>query len=225
MKQNTAERFLILIQHPEKSRFLVSDQVKNVGLIGAILLDLSLEGTINIEAGKLILKSTETKLSLVHKKVLKQFEKSTKTRKIKTWISRLLKYSTRYQKEILLALERKGYVKIEQRKFLFFNYYKTRLTNTTVREQIINEVRDVIFYAKQIDHDKSMIIGLINACKMYKVIGRDRRELKICKTKLREMIIQANLIFQGVDKVIKEMDAAILAAVVASTVAATSTSN
>lgn len=42
---------------------------------------------------------------------------------------------------------------------------------------------------------------------------------------MREMIIQANLIFQGVDKVIKEMDAAILAAVVASTVAATSTSN
>ena len=126
-------------------------------LIGVILLDLSLEGTINIEAGKLILKSTETKLSLVHKKVLKQFEKSTKTRKIKTWISRLLKYSTRYQKEILLALERKGYVKIEQRKFLFFNYYKTRLTNTTVREQIINEVRDVIMSLMGKDAPRNVI--------------------------------------------------------------------
>ena len=52
MKQNTAERFLILIQHPEKSRFLVSDQVKNVGLIGAILLDLSFEDTINIETDR-----------------------------------------------------------------------------------------------------------------------------------------------------------------------------
>lgn len=224
MENNTTERFLILIQHPEKPGFVVSGQERSIGLIGSILLDLSYEGSINIESGKLLIKSTETELSAVHKKVLELIEKSAKTRKIKTWIAKLSRHSRKYQKEILLELETKGYLKIEPKRFLFFKYYKTRLINSQAREQIIDEIRDVIFYDKKTAKDKSMILGLIEACRMYKVICRDKSELKICKKKLKE-IIQSDSISRDVDKVIKEMQAAIIGAVLASAISASASSN
>ncbi len=38
MKLSTAEKFLILIQHPIKSRSIVSELAKNAGFIGSLLL-------------------------------------------------------------------------------------------------------------------------------------------------------------------------------------------
>ncbi|MFO7934186.1 MAG: hypothetical protein R6U78_08890 [Bacteroidales bacterium] len=52
---NTAERFLVSIQHPERSRFLLPGHVRSAGLVGSVLLDLSNEKNIGIEHGKLVL--------------------------------------------------------------------------------------------------------------------------------------------------------------------------
>ena len=224
MIQNTAKRFLILIQHPEKSTFLVSDQIRKVGLIGSILLDLSINKNIDIVTGKLKVNSTESNLPKTHKQILEQISNSRKTKKIKTWISRFSRQSGKYQKEILDALEAQGLIKIEHKKFLFFKYYKTRLINNKLREEIISEIRDIVFNEKQIDNEKAAILGLIEACKLHKVICMDKKEIRICKSKLKD-IIKSNSISQGVDKVIKEMQAAIIAVVVSSTVAATVASN
>ncbi len=59
------------------------------------------------------------------------------------------------------------------------------------------------------------MLGLIEACKMHKIIAKDKSEIKICKRKLAELI-KSDSIAQGVDKVIKEMQAVIIGAVVAS---------
>jgi Golgi phosphoprotein 3 len=224
MKENTAEKFFILIQHPDKSRFIVSEQTKNAGLIGSILLDLANAKNLEIESGKLIVKSTNTDLSQTHKTILEQIEKSTRIRKIKTWISKFSRKSRKYQKEILLGLDNKGIIKIDHRSFLGIKYYKTQLTNSAIRESIINEIRDIIFKDSKISEENSLIIGLVEACKMHKIIANDKSEIRICKRKLAE-IIKSDSIAQGVDKVIKEMQAAIIGAVVASTVAATASSN
>ena len=52
--------------------------------------------------------------------------------------------------------------------------------------------------------DNALILGLIEACKIHKIIAKDRSEIKICKRKLAD-IIKSDAIAQGVDKVIKEM--------------------
>jgi hypothetical protein len=59
---------------------------------------------------------------------------------------------------------------------------------------------------------------------MYRIICRDKKERKICKTRIKEWI-QSDAISQGVSKVIKEMQAAVIGAVVASSAAASSGSN
>jgi hypothetical protein len=224
MIHNTAEKFLILIQHPEKHRFVVSNQIKNVGLIGAILLDLADSNNVGIENGKLLFKSKDTDLSKTHTMILEQIEKSSRIRKIKTWITKFSRKSRKIQKEILLELESKGIIKIHQKSFLGIKYYKTQLIDSSIRDITINEIRDIIFKDSKISKENALILGLIEACKMHKIIAKDKSEIKICKRKLAD-IIKSDSIAQGVDKVIKEMQAAIIGAMVASTVAVTAGSN
>ena len=221
MIQTTSEKFLILIQNPEKSNCLISDQMRNVGLIGSILMDLVNEKSIDIENGKIKAKTTKTKLSISHKQILGLISQSKKSKKIKTWISKFSIRSRQYQKQIFKQLEKKRMIRIEYKKFLFFKYYKTRLIDRKIREQIIKEIRDVIFNNKLIDNDNAAILGLIQACKMHKLICNDKKEIKVCKLKLKE-IIKNDSISQGVDKVIKEMQAAIAVIITTSTVVTTS---
>ena len=224
MTENTAEKFLLLIQHPEKSRFILSDPYKKSGLVGSILLDLSYEGKIDVENGRLVLKKPDTDLSAIHKEVLDRIQKSSKDRKVKTWISRFSGKSARYQREILRNLEDKGIIRMEPKRFLFFKYYRTKLIKHKVRDQIIKEIRETLLYNKQVNDENSLILGLVEACNMYRIICRDKKERKICKTRIKEWI-QSDVISQGVGKVIKEMQAAVIGAVVASSAAASSGSN
>lgn len=224
MINNTAEKFLILIQHPDKHRLVVSDQVKNAGLIGSVLLDLANSNNLEIENGKLLVKSKNTDLSQTHKMILEQIEKSSRIRKIKTWITKFSRKSSKIQKEITIGLDSKRIIKIHHKSFLGIKYFKTELIDSVTRERMVNEIRDIIFNDTTVNNENSLILGLIEACKMHKVIAKDKSEIKICKKKLAE-IIKSDSISQGVDKVIKEMHAAIIGAIVASTVAATAGSN
>lgn len=221
---NTAEKFLTLIQHPQKSKFIVSEQIKNSGLIGAILLDLANDKNIEIENGKLIVKSKDTDLSQTHKTILELIEKSSRIRKIKTWISRFSKRIKKYQKNILIGLEINGIIKINHKQFLGIKYYRTQLIKNTDREQIINEIREIVFDNKEINKNNSLILGLIQACKLHKIVCKDKKEIKICKSKMKE-IIKSDLISQGVDKVIKEMQAAIVGTIAGATAGAVAASS
>ncbi len=60
MNLNTAEKFLLIAQHPVKGRFTISDVQINYGIIGALLLEMSLENRIAIEENILILKNEKS---------------------------------------------------------------------------------------------------------------------------------------------------------------------
>lgn len=151
-------------------------------------------------------------------------EKSSRIRKIKTWISKFSRRIRKYQKEILIGLENKEIIKINPKQFLGIKYYRTQLIKNTDRKQIINEIREIIFDNKEINKTNSLILGLIQACKLHKIVCKDKKEIKICKSKMRE-IIKSDLISQGVDKVIKEMQAAIVGAIAGATTGAVAASS
>lgn len=224
MIENTAEKFLLLIQHPQKSRFIISGHLKSTGMIGAILLDLANEKRIVIENGRLQVKSSTTELSEAHQAVLEQLNKAKKPRKVKAWIPKLSRKSRSYQKALLLALEDKKILKIEYKSFLGISYYRTRLIAKILRKQTIEQIRETILHDKRIDQTDAMIIGLVKACSMYRVICRDRHERKTCRKKVKALM-QSDEIVQGMDEVIRDMQVAIIGATVATSAATNAGSN
>lgn len=223
MKLTIAESFLVLIHHPEKARYIVDGNVRNAGLIGSIFLDLSLDENIITEDGYLIVKSFQTKLPGLYKKILDKMSNSPRKRKPKVWISRFSQRSNKPRRELLDSLEKKGIVDIEHKVFLVFPYIRSRLLKQDLRNQMISDLRDIIFKNKEIDPHSASLLGLIQACKMHKVVCNDKAELKQSRLKIKE-IIESDLITQGVSTVIQEMQAAMMAAIIASTAATTAAS-
>ena len=55
MKLNTIEKFLLIAQHPTKGRFVIQQMPLNYSVVGAILLELSIEKRLKIENKRLVL--------------------------------------------------------------------------------------------------------------------------------------------------------------------------
>lgn len=211
---NTSEKFLLLIQHPVKSRFLVSEPERRAGLIGSVILDLVYAHNLETDNKKLIVRTNKTELSDTHRLILQKIDDSKQIRKTRSWIEKLFRQSGNYQKRLLNDLENKKIIKIIPRQFLFIKYYRSRLVNTAVRDNLIEEIRDIIFKNKKADNENALILGLIEACNMYKIICRDRFEKKICKKELKELR-QTILFPPNLDLVIKGIQTAIREAIMA----------
>ncbi|HPS25328.1 MAG TPA: GPP34 family phosphoprotein [Bacteroidales bacterium] len=211
---NTSEKFLLLIQHPVKSRFLVSEPERRAGLIGSVLLDLVYAHNLETDNKKLIVRTNKTEVSEAHRLILQKIDESKQIRKTRSWIEKLFRQSGNYQKRLLNDLENKKIIKIIPRQFLFIKYYRSRLVNTAVRDNLIEEIRDIIFKNKKADNENALILGLIEACNMYKIICRDRFEKKICKKELKELR-QTILFPPNLDLVIKGIQTAIREAIMA----------
>ena len=154
---------------------------------------------LTIENGKLIVKSIDSDLSQAHQWVLQEIEKSPRIRKIKTWVARFSRKSGKIQKELLSEIENQVIIRINHKRFLGIKYYRTQLTNPEIRDKIIKEIYDIIFKESKISEENAMLIGLVEACKMHKIIAKDKSEIKVCKRKLAE-IMKSDAIAQGVDK-------------------------
>lgn len=224
MKLNTLTRFLLLAHHPEKGRFLISDAHINFGIIGAALLEMSLDEQIKIEDNKLILLKTGNSENTIITDISKEIKNSKKDRKVKNWITKLSRKSSKYKWEILADLEKSRLIRIEDKRFLgLIPYRKSYLIERNTRNELIDQLKKDALFGRDLNNDTILMLGLIEACKMHKIITSDKKELKKLKQKLKD-IIKENAIANTVDKTIKQVQGAIIGATVATTIATSGSS-
>jgi hypothetical protein len=216
MELNIAEKYLLIILHLEKSRYLVSDHMINPGLFGSMLADLAMEGKIEIRDKRIISKSDYTKISEAHNQILGKISKSKKAKRIKTWISNFTWNARKYRYMILHELAMKSMIKLENKRFIIFNYKNARIINQSVRQSILDDIKDTIQKKKTLNDEVASLMGIINACKLYKVITKDKSELKLIKPVIKEMVNQDS-ISREVQLVINEIQAASVTTTVAVT--------
>lgn len=224
MKLSIAETFLLIAQHPIKGRFLTSDIHINYGIIGAFLLEMSLEGKVEIENGKLIIKHSESTDHKIISELSITIANSKKPRKIRYWISKLARNSKKYKWIILSELADNNFIRIENKTFLgLIPYKRNYLIDNVSRDHLIQELKSKLLLRQELSNENLIIFGLIEACKMHKIITSDKNELKIIRKVLKQ-IIKESPIAETVDETIKQVQAAIIGAIVASTVVSSSAS-
>lgn len=220
MKLNTQESFMLMAQHPEKGRFVISDIQLQYGLIGAILLDLSINGSIRIENNVIIPVVKAEGTNKINDEVLQTIIDSPKHRKINAWISRLTRKSRSIKWETLGNLELRNFFRIEHHKFLgIIPYRKCYLINKYARQELLTQLRNIILFQKEASSENLVLLGLIEACQMHKQLAGDKQELKVIKEKMKQ-IIKESPIAAGVSETIKQVQVAVTTAVISSTIAA-----
>lgn len=226
MKLNTAEKFLLLAKHPEKFWYKISEIHLNYGIIGSILIDLSLKKSLEIKE-----KCFHVNTKFEYKdKEYPGFERisdfiinSKKSRKPKYWIQKFARKSRIYKWEFFNGLEKKRLVRIENRKFLFIPYRRCYLVDSRTRNKLIDHLRDSVLYKKKKSEEDMAILGMVEACKMHKIISRDRHEVKMIKKELKTLL-KDSPISQIVDDTIKQVQIAITIAIASSVAASTAAS-
>ncbi|MEO9873049.1 GOLPH3/VPS74 family protein [Ekhidna sp.] len=225
MELNTLQKFLLLAQHPKKGAFATSHIYISYGIIGAILLELALLDKISIEKEILIVKNDRGVDHSMFSEVLTKIKSSKKPRKVKHWIIKLARESRAYKWTILNELVDQRIVRIESKKFLGFIPYKRHyLIDKRIRTKLIDQVKKNIFSKEDLIEKDVIVLGLVEACKMHRIITTDRGELKRLKKELKE-IIKDSPIAETVDTTIKQVQATIMMAIIAASVTTTTTSN
>jgi hypothetical protein len=215
MKLSTAEKFLLIGHHPEKGRFLISGFQLEYGVIGAILLDMTLENMIITENERLIVKKGVMSNDQVHSEISSLIVNARKPQKIRYWITRLARRSGKYKWLILNELTSKRVIRIENKKFLgIIPYRKSYLMESYTRMNLIQELKSSTLYHKDLNNETVVILGMIEACKMHRIITSDKDELKILRKELKE-VIKESPIAGTVNETIKQVQAAIIGAVIA----------
>jgi len=225
MKLSTVEKFLILAHHPDKGRFIVNGTYLSFGVAGALLLEMSLENMISIQNNRLIYRSNGASNDELITELSAEIRQSEKARKIGTWLNKFARRSGKYRRTILQQLSDKNILRIESKKFLGLIPYKlSYFTNHSSRTELIHAARNCVLNNENLSNEIIVLLGLIEACRMHKILSADREELKKIRKNLKE-IIKSSPMAGVVAKTIKEVEAAVIASIIASTAASSAASH
>ena len=213
---NIVENFLLVALKPDKPGFLISPEALGAGTVGALFIELLLKKSIEIKDSKVYVKRVPNSTTNPVDELLYKIHHSKKPKKAKFWISKFAHAPGKFKWFFLDNMKRKRYVRIDKKKFIFIPYRRTSLINKREREHLISGLRETLFHPNEITMESGSLLGLIGACKLQKVLCKDRSELRDIKLKLKTLI-EREQISHDVDQVIKEMHAAVIAAVTAST--------
>jgi len=186
---------------------------------------MSLDNRIGIEEKRLILKNVKRDDNPIISEISTIIGKSEKHRKIKYWVDRLTRKSNIYKRSLQDGLERKGLVRIEHHKFLgLIPYRKCYIIDSKMRDSLIRLLRECILFHKELNNENTVLLGLIEACRMHKILSSDREELKTIRKELKA-IIKESPIAETVGETIKQVQIAIISSVAAATIATSAANN
>ncbi len=221
MKLSIAEKFLLLAQHPEKGWYITGDTQVVYGLIGALLMEMSLANRFRMESKKLILNTEEKSENAIFADIEMRIAKK-KPRKVKTWVSYLANKSRKYRIAIQNEMMSKRLIRVEQKKFLgLIPYRRVYLVETKTRNTLIHDLKRAILSKHNLDDETISLLAIINASEMYKVFAKDRVERKHVKKELKKLV-KENPIANSLSQSIMEVQAAIAISVTAVSVATVS---
>jgi hypothetical protein len=222
MTFSTAEKFLLIAHHPEKGRFMVSGMFIQYGIAGAILLDMTLDGSLDIKDGKVLLRPGRVSDRTVRDEVASLISASGKPKKAGFWVNKLARRYNWYLRQVLNEMEKKRLVRTEQRKFLgLIPYRKSFLVESYTRSNLIRQIKnEILAYTREPSPSSIAIAGLIEACRMQRIITSDRDELKLVRNQLRK-IARENELTDAVMQTVHQVQVAIIASVTAAIFAST----
>lgn len=128
MELSIAKRFLLLAQHPEKGRMLISEIHLKFGLAGALLLQMSLDDQLSIKDEVLYIKKGSQYADPKIREIAAMIQQARRPRKIKYWIHRIGQKASKWRLYYYDQMAQERLIKVERKKFLgIIPYLKTYL--------------------------------------------------------------------------------------------------
>jgi hypothetical protein len=205
----------MLSLHPEKGRITIPSTYFRYALIGAFFMDLLKRGEISM-TDKRLTHSFGRNGEPIHDKIADIIERSSKPRRFSYWIRRFSMKSRLIFRENIDSMVAGHILRHEKRYFLnLIPYNRYFFNDVRSRNEIIDGLRGVLLYGRQAEGDQMMLIALLKASSAHGVLAREREEKRLLRKKCKE-ILEKDVLSSEMDKVIREVRAAIVSAVIVS---------
>jgi hypothetical protein len=219
MEYSVSTGFIIMAIHPENGRIIIDNMHFRYALTGAVIMDFLANGEITLNDKKVIPSFRKNGVNY-HDIFAEKIENSRNNKSISRWVQVLVRKSRLVFRENIDLLVNRGIIRHEKRYFLnIIPYNRYYFSNPEIRNQMINELREILLHDKQADKKQIMLIGLIKAAQAFRILAKERNEKYILKRKCNEYMAR-DVVASEIDKAIKQVQAEIIAAVTAATAAA-----
>ena len=206
MNLSTIEKFLLLAHHPKKGKFISSLTYINTGFAGCVYLELALLDKISIKKRRVFVKNNDKPVRHpILKEVLEDVKHRESPKTLKSCILSLYHKRSTYIWSYLEEMERKGLVRIENRKFLgFFPYKKSFLTNRAEQQSLISEFKFKISIPESLSIQDRALFGLIEACKLYPNLISKEFQGKELESHVKNNILDKTPIVNSIDDAVNQ---------------------
>jgi len=219
MDISVSKLFVILAISPVKGRVSLDSIYFKYSLTGALIMEYHESGEFTLE-NKRMIPSFRNNGDPVHDYFADTIMKSNRNRRMSFWIRRLT-YKNRFIfNEIVNSLERERILHIEHKKFLnIFPYRRFWFPDNSVRSSLVERLREILIYGKKPSKKESMLLGLVEASKAYKLLSRENGESKVLRAKNKELL-KGDTQSAEISQAIREVQAAVVASISAAALAA-----
>ena len=224
MELNTIEKFLLIAHHPEKWWFKITQIHLKYGIAGAILLELDLRKKIALKDERVEVETQTTSRDteyIIFDEIVQNMLLSHRVHKPRYWIQKMGRRPRKLKWIFLEGLEKKRLIRIKHLKFLWIPYRRSYLSDITSRQKLIYSLREILIYKKPKTEADSAILGLVEACKLHRVIEPDRNKRKIIRKELKQVLKESPI--SGIlAATIKQIQTAVAMAIAAASAGAAS---
>ena len=224
MELNLIEEFLLIALDDDKGQFVTDSTHLHMGFSGAILLELALREKINIVNDRVILVNDAYEKEMVINKTIDLIKASEKDRRIRYWVNKLAHNARQMKDDTLKGLMNKGVLGKQDSKILWIipnTKYPTH--DLTPENKVRQRLHDVMLEGVKANPRDVMLLSLIDVSELTREAFRDKEEYKIVKKKIKE-VSQNIEISQVVNRTIRDIQAAVMVAVMAAVVVTTTSS-
>lgn len=213
MELSVCEQYIILAINPENGRVAINNLYFRYSLTGALLMDFLDKNEISAEKKRLI-PSLRLNGEPLHDLFAEIILKSPKQKRISFWVRNLARKSRIIFNETITLLEKKNLIRRERRMFLnFIPYSRFWFINKGIRINLIEEIRNIVLYNKQPARKTLMLMALIEASRCYRLLARERSEIRMIRRKNTE-IIKNNETGNEINQIVKEIESAIISSAI-----------
>lgn len=215
-----SQKLYLLAIHPEKGGIIsTSYSAINYVLIGSLLLELYQNKNIRFEDKRVVVLNTKSDVP-IHRFLLEKLGATSKQYRIARWISKLNMSAKHIRTSVQNELSDKRYIRMQDKKFLFFKWKTPFLLKKQYVTQLIREIEKQIFNGSATE-DEIILLSFLKPAGLQRRIFPDRDKRKRASQKLNKMMVENQVSIAVADAI---SAAQAVAASVAATSAATAAS-
>ena len=222
MELNLIEDFLLISLDDEKGRFILDTTYVDNGLAGAVMLELALNGKIELRDNRIHLINSDPLGNLILDQAMQAINNEKKDRKVSFWIGALNANASDIKHVTLKNLTEKGIISKQEGKTLWvFSYNKYPTKDALPENEVRSRLNNIVLDKMEPTPKCLMLLNLIDVCELSDEVFRTKEVRKAAKNNIRELTKSRSDI---TDQTTLEVQTAIIAATMSAVIASTTAS-